>query len=111
MNPGELNRKVTVQGIPAGTDNEGNKLSGYENKFGAWAKIEQVTASEAGEQVEIKHVISTEITIRYDTRLTVTDRVVYNGHVFEQVGPAINIDFENAYWLLTCREVAGVYNG
>ena len=111
MNPGELNRKVTIQGIPAGKDSEGNELNGYEDKFSLWAAINQITASEAGEQGEIKHIISTEIIIRYDTRLAINDRVVYNGHVYEQIGPPINIGWQNAYWLLTCREVAGAYNG
>lgn len=111
MNPGELNRKVTVQNIPTGTDSEGNKLSGYTDKFSPWAKINQVTASDVDGQGEIKRVISTEITIRYDARLTNSDRIVYDGHIYEQIGPAINVDQKNSYWLLTCREVTGAYNG
>lgn len=111
MNPGELNRKVIVQGIPSGTDDEGNKLSGYTDKFSPWAKINQVTASDIDGQGEIKRVISTEITIRYDSRLINSDRIAYNGHVYEQVGPAINVNQKNFYLLLTCREIAGAYNG
>lgn len=111
MNPGELNRKVTIQGIPAGIDGEGNKLNDYEDKFSPWAKINQVTASDVDGQGEIKRVISTEITIRYDARLTNSDRIVYDGHVYEQIGPAIDIGQKKSYLLLTCREITGAYNG
>ena len=110
MNPGEMNCRITVQYAAQTKDSEGNVLSKpCTDRCTVWAKIQAFTARVRQGTAEDYHEILTRITIRYNSAIKQTDRIVYGSRVFEQVGPPINVDEKKAYLRLECREV--VENG
>lgn len=110
MNPGEMNCRVTVQYAAQTKDSEGNVLSKpYTTRATVWAKIQALTARMRNGTTEDYHEILTRITIRYNSAVKQTDRIVYGSRVFEQIGPPINMGEKNAYMRLECCEV--VENG
>ena len=93
-----------------GQDDEGNNLKDpYAIRCTVWAKIQSFDARIRQGKAEDYHEIMTRITIRYNSAIKQTDRIVYGSRIFEQVGPPIDIDEKHTYLRLECREV--VANG
>ena len=110
MNPGEFNCRVSIMKQTGTQDAEGNIITKpYTERFKCWAKIQALTARMRNGTAEDYHEILTRITIRYNSAVKQTDRIVYGNRVFEQIGPPINMGEKNAYMRLECREV--VENG
>ena len=110
MNPGELKCRVTIMQQADAQDSEGNVVKDpYTTRCTVWAKIQSFDARIRQGKAEDYHEIMTRITIRYNSAIKQTDRIVYGSRTFEQVGPPINVDERNTYLRLECREV--VANG
>ena len=110
MNPGELNCRVSIMKAVNTQDAEGNIITKpYTERFKCWAKLQAFSARVRQGNAEDYHEIMTRITIRYNSTVKQTDRIVYGSRIFEQVGPPINVDEKKAYLRLECREV--VENG
>lgn len=110
MNPGELKCRVIIKQQADAQDSEGNVVKEpYTTRCTVWAKIQSFEARIRQGKAEDYHEIMTRITIRYNSAIRQTDRIIYGSRTFEQVGPPIDIDEKHTYLRLECREV--VNNG
>ena len=103
----ELNKRVTIQRPVKVTNERGVNLRGYP----AYLEIKNVCASIESYGAYIRDgtaekvsELEFRITIRYREGLSLHDRIVYQGRIFEQVLPARNVNERNEFLQLTCRE-------
>lgn len=103
----ELNKRVTIQQPVKVTNDRGVNLRTYP----AYLEINNVCASiesysayvKDGEAEKISE-LEFRITIRYREGLTLHDKIVYQGRIFEQILPAKDINEQHQFLQLTCRE-------
>ena len=103
----ELSKRVTIQRPVKITNDRGVNLRGYP----AYREIKNVCASIESYGAYIKDgtaekvsELEFRITIRYREGITIHDRIIYQGRVFEQILPARDINERHEFLLLTCRE-------
>lgn len=103
----ELNKRVTIQHAVKVENDRGVNQHAYP----AYREIHNVCASIESYGAYIRdgtaeHVAELEfrITIRYREGVTLRDRIVYQGRVFEQILPAKDINEQHQFLQLTCRE-------
>lgn len=103
----ELNKRVTIQRAVKQTNARGVILYAYPDDraiHNVCASIESYGAyirdGTAEKVAELEH----RITIRYREGISVRDRIVYQGRVFEQTLPARDINEQHKFLQLTCKE-------
>ena len=103
----ELSKRVTIQRPVKITNDRGVNLRGYPS----YREIKNVCASIESYGAYIKNgtaekvsELEFRITIRYREGLTIHDRIIYQGRVFEQILPAKDINERHEFLQLTCRE-------
>ena len=102
----ELNKRVTIQKATLTKDNRGVEVYEYNGDgdiHGVCASIESYGAFVVNGKAEKVPEIEYRITIRRRI-LSLHDRIVYQGRVFEQVLPARDINEQHNFLQLTCRE-------
>lgn len=107
INSEELNKRVTIQKAELTKNGRGVELyeySGENDIHGVCASIESYGAYVVNGKAEKVSEIEYRITIRYRRKLSLHDRIVYQGRIFEQVLPARDINEQHKFLQLTCRE-------
>lgn len=109
MNPTQiksamLNKRVTFQAATATKDKRGNVQYTYPSAKEIWAEIEPYSSRIiSGEAMKFDEVLY-RITIRYRA-LALHDRIKYQGRIFEQTIPAVDVNERHVWLQLTCKEV------
>jgi len=105
LNPGELNRRISLHQQTKEPDGQGGFQTTYVQKAIIWAKITTRTATMKDQYEAMVPEIVQQIIIRYRRDIVVTDRLEYKNRIFEQIGPPVDEGEKKAYLRLTCREV------
>jgi len=112
MNPikirsADLNKRVTIQRyIKVENDRGVNRHAypAYREIPNVCAAIESYNAYIRDGTAEKVAELEFRITIRYREGISLRDRIVYQGRVFEQILPAQDINEKHEFLRLTCRE-------
>ena len=73
--------------------------------FKVWADIEPFGSRIVDHEAETVPELEYRITIRYRTDISLHDRIVYGGRLFEQTLPPLDIDGRHVWLQLQCREM------
>ena len=102
INPGRLNRRITIMRYQAIEDELGNQVQQLVPLKSCWAEIRQIRGKEQLEYYKNVNELVYKITLRY-TDVTEKDVVVYKGRQF-QVNYPNNLMEDNRYLELMCTE-------
>ena len=103
----ELNKRVTIQQYVKVENDRGvnrHAYPEYREIKNVCASIESYGAYIRDGTAEKVAELEYRITIRYRAGLTLHDRIVYQGRIFEQILPAKDINEQHQFLQLTCRE-------
>ena len=104
-----LKKRIKISIAVPHKDNRGNVTWTYPgtNDVSCWAAIEPygstIIRGEAARVSEVQY----RITIRYRA-LSLKDKIMYQGRVFQQSIPAVDINMQHQWLELTCTEVVKV---
>ena len=82
-------RQIPPEDVAGVGENDGGQLASGELDEGSAEKVAE---------------LEFRITIRYRAGLTLHDRIIYQGRIFEQILPAKDINEQHQFLQLTCRE-------
>ena len=110
----ELNKRVTIQTAVKDTNERAVNRNVYpadKEIHNVCASIESYGAYIRDGSAEKVSELEFRITIRYRSGLTLHDRIIYQGRIFEQILPAKDINERHEFLQLTCREKLKTYGG
>lgn len=105
-----FNKRITIQKAVAVKNSRAVVLYEYpdiENINNVPAQIFSYGAFVKNGQAEKVFEIEYRITIRYRKNLSLHDRIIYQGRIFEQILPARDLDEQHKFLQLTCKEKIG----
>jgi SPP1 family predicted phage head-tail adaptor len=104
MNPGELNRKITLQKVSISQDSELNTVETWYDIVDVWANC----LPKGGREFYRLQTMNNEITkifkIRYMKNIDPRNRIKFRCRYFEIID-IINVDEKNEELLITCKAV------
>lgn len=106
MNPGELDKRVTIQHATVTDDADGAPVEGFADGFKRWAKVRPVRGREAYVNDQVLGELDLVIELRYDSKtknIKNSDRVTYKGAVYE-IESAVNVENQDKEMRLFCVE-------
>lgn len=104
MDPGKLNRYVSIQSLDAGVDALGQPLGTWSNVAQVWASIVNKNGLQALKADQPVSIVQSSIRIRYRADVTASMRVVHGATVYEIM--AALPDLSSRKWLdLVCQVV------
>lgn len=83
MNPGDLNRYVTLQELSASRDAFGAEILTWVTLAAVWAQIEPLSGGEAYVSDKIQSQATHRFTIYYRSDVTAEHRVIYGGYAYD----------------------------
>ena len=104
MNPGRLNKRVTLLQQTATQNSLGESVESFSNLANRWAAIEPLNGREYFQTSGENSEVTTRIRLRYDSKtqlLTHKDRVLYGSTVY-LIESVINPKQGNAELVLMC---------
>lgn len=108
MNPGRLNKRITLQKYTPAEGEWGNTTSDWKDWTSMWASINSLFGREFWEAKQVNLENTINITIRYQKILKDLDirenRVKWDGKIYN-ITFIDNPRFENKYLTLKCVEV------
>jgi SPP1 family predicted phage head-tail adaptor len=104
MDPGKLNRRVTIQSLDAGVDALGQPLGTWSTVAQVWASIINKSGLQAIKADQPVSIVQSSIRIRYRSDVTASMRVVHGATVYEIA--AVLPDVAGRQWTdLVCQVV------
>lgn len=103
----EMNKRITIQKATLSKNSRGVETYEYasiDDLQNVCASIESYGAFVVNGKAEKVSEIEYRITIRYRRNLSLHDRILYQGRIFEQVLPARDVNEQHKFLQLTCRE-------
>jgi SPP1 family predicted phage head-tail adaptor len=82
MNPGELDRRITVQTLTESVDDYGQLVQSFSTLASLWAKVEEKSGNEGDHEDQIKAVKNVAFTVRHRNDINERMRVVYNSNTY-----------------------------
>lgn len=86
MDPGELNRKITIQQCTATRDGSGGEIPAWSNVATPWAKKVHRTSREFFGAQKINAETTDMFIIRYRLGITVKMRVIFDNKTYDIIG-------------------------
>ena len=83
MNPGELNRYVTLQELVTSRDAFGAEILSWSTLAAVWAKIDPLSGGEAYVSDKIQSQATHRFTLYYRSDVTAEHRVVFGGYAYD----------------------------
>jgi len=106
MNPGKLDRRITLQSLEVARGNAGGVSESWTEVDTVWAeKVEQSTR-EFRSAVALRSEVNRMFRIRYRTDITAKHRVLFDGRIHEIVGDPTEENFKE-FLLLACNYTEG----
>jgi head-tail adaptor len=105
MNAGRMNKRITIMKRVGMDDGQSGEAVTYMPHRTVWACITPKTAELPDEYQQVTPKVIHHIRFRYVEGICFTDRAEYNGRVFEQIVPPININERDSYIEMQCEEV------
>lgn len=108
---GRLNHKVEIYQQTTTTDNTGQPVKTFTSKGYAWAAVRSMTGSEkANSGREEMATIIYAFELRYSGTLTVTDKIKYNGYMWDiqSLAPRGRMNRDTIEVIAECLEVSTI---
>lgn len=108
----ELNKRVTIQRHVKIEDDRGVNLHAYPDDKAitdVCASIESFGAYIRNGVADKVAEVQFRITIRFREGLTLRDRIIYQGRVFEQILPPVDVNEQHQFLQLTCKELVNAH--
>lgn len=86
MDAGKLDRRITVERATITTDAAGGEVQDWTAIATVWAEVLPISDGERWRASEVAAHVTTRFRIRWGLGVTVEDRIVYEGRVYEIVG-------------------------
>jgi SPP1 family predicted phage head-tail adaptor len=104
MNPGKLNKRVTIIGQPPNQNSYGEKEGDSPVIATVWANVRTLTGRALFQAQQVQAEINTKVIIRYRKDIKANMRIRYGTRTLEIIFP-VNMNEENRYIELSCKEV------
>lgn len=85
MNPGQLNKRITLQQKTTAGDGAGGVTETWSDVATVWAAVEPLNGPERYQAQKLQTIITHKVTIRYRVGVSPKMRVVYSGRILEIV--------------------------
>lgn len=105
MQAGKLRHLVTIQKYVEGRDAMGGITKDYVEFSKAWASIQPMLGREKYTEQRVHSEQTHRINMRYIPGVESTMRILFDGRVFELVGPPINFMERNTYLTFNVKEL------
>lgn len=105
MNPGQLNKRITIQQESATQNSFGEPTGTWSDIATVWASINPIVGKEYFAAETVKSEVSHKIKIRYKAGITPDMRVKFGSRYFQIIGPPINFKEQNVELQLMCKEL------
>ena len=87
MDAGKLDRRISIERAFATTDAVGGEVLSWLPLRTVWAEVRQISDGERWRAAEVSAFATTRFTVRWDDdAVEETDRILYDGGVYEIVG-------------------------
>ena len=104
MRAGRLRHRVKLQSVSETPDSYGERTETWATYATVWASIRPVSGREVVEATQVGGEVQTLIEIRYNSSVTVKDRVKFGTRLFD-INHVANPENRNEKQRLTCTEV------
>ena len=110
MNPGKLNKRITIKKLPASQDSFGDQaeitdVSQLDDIATVWASIMPLRGRDLLAAEKFNSEITHRIQIRYRPGITAAILIIFNSRTFKLIGPPINVSEQNVLIELMCKEL------
>lgn len=106
MNPGKLDRRLTILARNETRGTAGGLAIAYAEEDTVWAELVESGGQESRSSDALRGVVSATFRIRYRPSLTSQHRVIYDGLTYDILSKPIEED-RRRYQLLKCQSVEG----
>lgn len=103
---GKMRHRVELQNFGTTRDEYGGENRTWTTYATVWAAIKYISGNEIDHADQVQGIATHKIMIRYDSRVTVKDRLVFNSRNFEIAAPPQNPGEKKEFLILTCKEVS-----
>jgi SPP1 family predicted phage head-tail adaptor len=104
MNAGRLRHRIELQSKTEATNSFGEVTLTYSTYTTVWAEIRPLQGRELETAQQISADVNHKVTIRYNSSVVETDRILFGTRVLE-IGGIVNTDERNIEQVLFCKEV------
>lgn len=105
MNPGKLNKRITIQQkIASQTDEEGNPIEKWEDVVTVWAAVKPLRGREFWQAASVNAENTIRVEIRYRKGITNNMRILYGNRLLD-INSVIDVEEKHCDIHLMCREV------
>jgi len=102
IDPGKLDRRVTLQSASVSTDGFGQSVRTYSTLAGVWAMVEYRGVPKEGEDSEkLTSVNKVRFTIRYRSDVDATTKISWKGKTYEVEG--VSLEGRERYLIVDTR--------
>lgn len=102
----DLSKRIKILKAVERKDSRGNVLYDYPgtNDVSCWASIEPYGSTIIHGEAQKVNEVQYRVTIRYRA-LGIKDKIMYQGRIFQQSIPAVDLNMQHQWLELTCSEV------
>lgn len=86
MEAGKLDRRIAIERAIKTTDAVGGEVLSWLPLATVWASVAPISDGERWRAAEVSAGVTTRFQIRWGAAVTVEDRILYDGRVYEIVG-------------------------
>jgi len=105
MNPGKLNKRVTIKFQPQTKDAKGRTPGEWQELVTVWASIEPLSVKDLLSADKVNYDASLKVRIRYRAGITADMRIDYGSRIFQIISPPIDYLEQHRELLLLCKEL------
>ena len=98
LDPGQLDRRVTLQSASVSTDGFGQAVRTYSTLAQVWAKVDYRTVKEGEETERLTSVNKVRFTIRYRADVDATTKISWDSKTYEVEG--VSLEGRERYLIL-----------
>jgi SPP1 family predicted phage head-tail adaptor len=104
MNPGKLNKRITILEQVATQNGYGENDHTWAETVTLWANVRTLTGRALFQAQQVQAEISSKVIIRYRSDIKSNMRIKYGSRTLEIIFP-VNMNEENRYLELSCKEL------
>ena len=101
IDPGKLDRRVTLQSASVSTDGFGQSVRTYSTLASVWAKVDYKSVKEGEDSEKLTSVNRVRFTIRYRSDVDATTKISWKGKTYEVEG--VSLEGRERYLIVDTR--------
>lgn len=107
MNPGILNKRITLLELTDSENDYGEDVETYRGFYTTNANVKPLQGREFFQAQQVHSEITIKITIRYRKDLLILPnmKIQYGNRTLEIMSPPINVNEQNRYYEILCKEL------